>query len=214
MARKKTTSRVRRLPVKSARPPKRARGRIPRGKLEMVITHLEMTSRPVRPHAPHRGEKLALMRAEQPTASFYRFLYNTVGGPWLWYERRRMDDEQLLSIIRDSRVEIYVLYVGGVPAGYSELDCREDDEVELAFFGLLPEFIGRGLGHYLLDWSVDQAWSKRPSRVWVHTCNFDHPKAVVVYQQAGFVPYHQEVEIIDDPRRKGAMPKGMEFGEA
>lgn len=176
---------------------------VPQGKLEQIVTFLEMRRRPTRDHGPHRLENLALMRAHRSTLSFYRYLYESVGGPWLWYERRRLDDEALGDIIHDENVRIYVLYVGGVPAGFVELDGRQAGEIELAYFGLVPEFIGRGLGQFFLDWSVDKAWSLEPGRVWVHSCNHDHPKAIAVYQRAGFVPYRQERIVIDDPRRDG-----------
>ena len=176
----------------------------------MVITYLEMNVPPTRP-ALHRTGKLALMRAEKPTTSFYRYLYNTVGESWMWYERRLLSDGELRAIVHDPKVEIYVLYVAGVPAGFAEVDRRQKDDVELAFFGLFPEFVDQGLGGYFLDWAVEQAWAKRTKRVWVHTCNHDHPKAIGVYQRAGFSPYHQERCVIADPRRKGAMPAGQEF---
>lgn len=181
---------------------------LPEGKLEQVITFLEMRRRPSRPHDRHRLENLALMRAMRPTVSFYRYLYETVGGPWLWYERRAMEDDALRAVIHDDDVSIYVLYVGGVPAGFVELDGRTAGEVELAYFGLVPEFISRGLGQFFLDWSVDKAWSTRPKRVWVHTCNHDHPKAIAVYQRAGFVPYAQQRIVIDDPRCSGLIQDG------
>lgn len=200
--------RVTELPIHPARTRNAHKTPVPEGKLELVVTFLEMTRRPTRAHASHPTGKLTLLRAENPTASFYRYLYNTVGEQWLWYERRKMDDEALGAIIRDSKVRVYVLYVGGVPAGYAELDRRVEGEVELAYFGLMPEFIGRGYGHYFLDWSVDKAWSAEPKRVWVHTCNLDHPKAIAVYQQSGFVPYQQETKFVDDPRLDGTMEGG------
>ncbi len=208
MAESDDRPRVTAFPIRSLRGHRAGRRRVPEGKLEMVIIYLEMTERPTRPSVPqprHAG-KLALMRADKPTVSFYRYLYNTVGGPWLWYERRRMSDEELAAAIHHAAVGIYVLYVGGVPAGFVELDGRAGDEVEIAYFGLIPEFLGRGLGPYLLDWAVHEAWRREPRRVWVHTCNFDHPKAIAVYQRAGFVPYRQETKVIDDPRLDGTMP--------
>ncbi len=211
MAGKFPRSRVSRLPITPIRKRGQRVRRVPRGKLEMIITYLEMLKPPPRRQLVHRGEKLALMRAEQPTVSFYRYLYNTVGGPWLWYERRLLEDDALKEIITDLEVEIYVLHCAGVPAGFAELDLRIEDEVELSYFGLMPDFIGRGLGHHFLDWAVDEAWRKRRSRVWVHTCNLDHPAAIAVYQRAGFVPYDQETRIVDDPRKRGFMPKGQEF---
>lgn len=173
---------------------------LPPGKVEMVITYLQMKRRPAHPPVTHPGERVALLRAERPTISFYRYLYDTVGEPWMWYERRLMCDETLKRIVHNPKVEIYVLYAHGVPAGYAELDARVPGEVELAYFGLVPQFIGRGLGKFLLRSALDTAWDKDVGRVWVHTCNFDHPRAIAVYQRAGFVPYKQETELIDDPR--------------
>ena len=201
---------MRRFPLRRGAAPAPPADRIPEGKLAMVVTFLEMT-RPPKSPALHRSDKLVLLRVERPTASFYRYLYNTVGGPWLWYERRLMSDEELLRIVHDPKIEVYVLHMAGVPAGFAELDRRQEDEVEIAFFGLIPDFIGRGLGPPLLDWVIDKAWSRRIRRVWVHTCNHDHPKAFAMYQRAGFVPYDQESRFIDDPRAAGAMPPGQEF---
>ena len=178
---------------------------VPPGKLECVITYLEMREQPTSPTSPAPSGKLALMRSERPTVPFYRFLYETVGTPWLWYERRLLDDEALAAIIHDPGIEIYVLYVGGVPAGYAELDLRAMPDIELSYFGLMPEFIGRGFGRYLLRWSVDQAWTHAPKRLWVHTCSLDHPRALGLYQRTGFVAYRQATTVIDDPRVTGAI---------
>ncbi len=168
--------------------------------INSVITSLEMTSRPATPTPPVPAEKIAILRAETPTVEFYRFLYNTVGGDWLWWERRVMDDETLSAIICNDLVEIFVLYVRGVPAGYCELDRRSQGEVELVFFGLMKAFIGRGLGQYFLRWAIDQAWQSNPGRVWVHTCTEDHAKALPTYQKAGFEPIGQKTVTIIDPR--------------
>ena len=174
--------------------------------LTSVVTYLEMTAKPVSPTPPRPARQIALMRAERPTVSFYRYLYDTVGEEWLWYERRLLSDDDLAVIIENPDVEIYVLYVSGVPAGFGELDRRIDGEVELAYFGLLPEFIGRGLGLFLLRWLIDQAWSYEPDRLWVHTCDLDHPTALQVYQKAGFVPYEREEISFASPRTGGAFP--------
>jgi GNAT superfamily N-acetyltransferase len=89
--------------------------------------------------------------------------------------------------------------VEGVPAGYAELDGRVEGEIELAYFGLVPDFIGQRLGPWLLDWAVRRAWIGA-RRVWVHTCTLDHPGALAMYERAGFVRFKTEVEIADDPR--------------
>lgn len=171
-----------------------------------VVTYLEMTERPSSPTPARPAMPIALMRAQDMPVSFYRYLYNTIGEDWLWYERRLIDDEALTEIIHHPDIEVYVLYVKGAPAGYGELDRRGGDEIELAYFGLLPEFIGMRLGRYFLRWLIDQAWSYEPSRFWVNTCDFDHPSAFQVYQSAGFVPYKRETVQFDDPRQNGWFP--------
>jgi GNAT superfamily N-acetyltransferase len=176
------------------------------GRIELTITYLEMHQRPQLPPVPHpAGCKIALLHAEKPTVIFYRFLYDTVGRSWLWYERRMLDDEALRAVIEDERVEIFVLYVDGVPAGYAELDRRRPPDVELAYFGLMPEFIGRGLGGYLLHSIIGIVWDYEPRRLWVHTNTLDHPKALSLYQRMGFEPYKQERKVIEDPRLSGLM---------
>lgn len=177
------------------------------GKLDVNITYLEQTERPSH-HAPHPppGTRAALMRAEQPTVSFYRYLYNTVGAPWLWWERRALDDAALARIIQDERIAVYVLYVEGVPAGFGELDRRHPPEIELALLGLVPEFRGRGLGRYLVQAVLDIAWSESPGKVTVNTCSLDDPRALPLYQRLGFVPVSREERRIDDPRLTGLIP--------
>jgi len=187
-------------PARKARPPGQP---VPAGKIEMVVTYLEMTAPPRRPPVSRPAAQHAIMRAQPPTVSFYRYLYNTVGARWLWFERRRMTDETLLEILEHSDVEIFVLYVRGSPAGFVELDRRVESECQIAYLGLFPDFMGQRIGRYLLDWAIDAAWRSGPERIWVHTCNFDHPRAFGLYQRAGFVPYDQETLIIDDPRLDG-----------
>ncbi len=177
--------------------------------LDDVITYLEMRERPTTPRVPAPHAKLALMQAEACTVSFYRYLYETVGTPWLWYERRLLADAVLGAEITKPTTEIFVLHVGGVPAGYFELDTAPPDETELRYFGLIPEFIGRGFGPSLLQAAIDQAWSRPISRLWVHTRTFDHPRALGYYQRAGFVVYARQKLRFEDPRTQGILPRTL-----
>ena len=160
----------------------------------VTVTYLEMTSPDQRSPAPGVLEPTAILRAERPTISFYRYLYDTVGADWNWFMRRLLRDDELAAIIHDDRVEVFVLHVRGVPAGYVELDRRVEGEVEIAYFGLIPDYVGRGFGAYLLGWGIERAWSYRPGRVWLHTCSLDHPRALGVYQRAGLRVYDRKVE--------------------
>jgi ribosomal protein S18 acetylase RimI-like enzyme len=178
--------------------------------LDDVITYLEMREKPSAPPVPAPAiGKLALMRAEDCTVSFYRYLYETVGTPWLWFERRLLDDPALAALIHAPTTEIFVLYAGGVPAGYFELDAAAPDTTELCYFGLIPEFIGRGLGPFLLRAAIDRAWSRPLRRFWVHTRIYDHPKALGHYQRAGFVVYDRQKLRFEDPRALGILPRDL-----
>jgi GNAT superfamily N-acetyltransferase len=177
--------------------------------LDDVITYLEMREAPTTPRIPAPPAKLALMRAENCTVSFYRYLYETVGTPWLWYERRLTGDGALGAEINKPTTEIFVLHVGGVPGGYFELDTAPPQETELRYFGLIPEFIGRGFGPFLLRAAIDRAWERPIGRLWVHTRTFDHPRALGYYQRAGFVVYARQKLRFEDPRTQGILPRTL-----
>ncbi len=156
------------------------------------VTYLQMLRRPEHGAGPP-DPAVEITRAEKPAVAFYRFLYDSVGRAWNWVDRQLISDEQLSEIIHDDRVEIYVLHVDGKPAGYAELDRRIDGQIELAYFGIMPGFIGRGWGRRFLRWTLDKAWSYAPGRVWVHTCELDHQAALPLYRRAGFEVYDQQV---------------------
>ncbi|MFZ2007140.1 MAG: GNAT family N-acetyltransferase [Stellaceae bacterium] len=179
-------------------------------RIDDTVTYLEMFERPPARHLPAPLGKLALMRAEACTVSFYRYLYETVGTPWLWFERRQWSDAALAAVLAKPTTELFVLFVGGVPAGYFELDAAEPRQTELCYFGLMADFIGRRLGPFLLNAAIEQAWSRPVERLWVHTCTFDHPRALPLYQRAGFVVYARRPVSFDDPRESGILPRSLE----
>lgn len=154
--------------------------------------YLEMRLPPPRQALAQRPG-LSFHRSHQPSLPAYRALYNDVGRDYRWVDRNLMPDAELLSILHDPRVEIYLLSVDGTVAGYAELDRRIDAEVEIAYLGLKPGFCGKGLGKYLLQFALARAWACQPARVWVHTCEWDHPAALPSYQKAGFVLYDEKI---------------------
>lgn len=163
--------------------------------VQTLVSYLEMTAAPTGAALPPPRSGLEVRRASAPTLSFYRYLYDAIGADWTWYERKRLDDAQLAAILHDPRIEVNVLWARGVPAGLAELDSREPPDIELAYFGVLPDFIGQGLGRWLLDWTIHHAWRARPRRFWVHTCDLDHPRALPLYQKAGFRLYDQQMTL-------------------
>jgi GNAT superfamily N-acetyltransferase len=165
-------------------------------------TYLEMRTPPAAELPSLADVRLQIQRLPPPSVEYYRFLYNSVGGPYMWVDRNLWPDHKLRELLQDPQVEIYLLQIDGQPAGYAEMDRRTPGQVELAYFGLFPQFVGRGLGEYFLRWAVRQAWAGNPQRVWVHTCDLDHPAALPTYLKAGFQIYDEKIiqQVVPDAR--------------
>ena len=159
--------------------------------LETTITYLEMAAPPTEVPSSPLNINAALLAAEEPPLHFYRYLYFHVGIHWNWEARLRLDDQTLQSAIHDSNCHITVLYVDGSPAGFFELQIKDDDSVDLAYFGTMPHVHGRKLGGWFLGQAIMAAWAHEPNRVTVNTCTLDHPAALPLYQKLGFTPYRQ-----------------------
>ncbi|WP_022678736.1 GNAT family N-acetyltransferase [Sandarakinorhabdus limnophila] len=179
---------------------------VPAGQIATIVTCLEMTA----PPAPVVPVKSAL-KLERWTAPVdldrYRALFRAIGQPWLWRGRLVMDDETLTATLNAPTLEVHVATRrDGTPQGLLELDFSGDRECELAYFGLVPELTGRGHGAWLMGHALKRAWREGIRRVWVHTCDLDHPGALTFYQRHGFRPYERLVEIYADPRASGLYP--------
>ncbi len=181
---------------------------LPRGQLRETVTYLEMRA-PVARTAPRRlPDGLILERVPRPGLAFYRHLQRTIGEPWLWRDRLRLDDAGLAAILHDPRNELRVARAGNAVAGMLELDWRQPGEVEIGFLGVVPQWIGRGLGGALMDEALRRAWGDPSTRrVWLHTCTHDHPGALDFYRNQGFEAYRREEETFDDPRLTGLLPR-------
>ena len=127
-----------------------------------------------------------------PDPQLSRYLYSSVGRDYHWIDRIQWTDEQWLERLGLPNVEMWVAYERGVVAGYFELAMDEERSVEIAYFGLLPQFIGRGIGGYLLTAAVRRAWRMGASRVWLHTSFRDHPHALANYRARGFRMFKQQ----------------------
>lgn len=168
----------------------------------VTITYLEMTERPKLPRIDPAGHhRLALLRAHPPSLNFYRYLYDAIGRDWFWTDRKLLSDAQLLEIVQDEQVEVYVLYADGTPAGAFELDRRTPEVIDLAYFGIMPDFIGQRFGPYLLGEALDTMWRYGPKRVTVNTCTLDHPKALGLYQRFGYEVIGRRT--VSDPWQRG-----------
>jgi GNAT superfamily N-acetyltransferase len=179
---------------------------LPPGRLATLVTYLEMREPPPARPVPERPD-LALRRWERPEPEAYRALYRRVGEPWLWFSRLLLTDAALRAILHDPGLEVYLPLRDGEPIGLLELDFRTAGVCELAFFGLVPEAVGTGAGRWLMARALERAWRAGIARVWVHTCHLDHPHALEFYIRSGFRPYKLAIEIFDDPRLSGVLPR-------
>ena len=164
----------------------------------LVTTYLEMRSadqlRPKR-----AGARFQICEKTERDWQFNRELYFRVGEQWDWFDKRPWTDDQWKGYATAPELRRFAGYYDHVLAGYYELRRDTNGEVEIVYFGLLPEFISRGLGGALLTSAIEQAWGRgdgiEPTRVWVHTCNRDHPQALANYQARGMVVYKVEQEL-------------------
>lgn len=180
--------------------------KLPKGKLANVVTCLEMTAKtPLRSAAMPANCKLR--RVDPDDLDAYRTIFKRVGEDLMWFSRLIMPDEKLRGILVHADVESYVLYRDEKAVGLLELDFKDMPNCELSFFGLAREAVGSGLGSVLMNEAISRAWSRPITRFWVHTCHFDHPNALGFYRRSGFTPYALMIEVHDDPRLQGKLPR-------
>jgi len=177
------------------------------GVLVTVTTwSLEITSaadlRPVDPPG-----SVEVRRAARVWPELGRFLYTAAGGNWYWVDRLGWSYERWAERMSDPCVETWILYQDGTPAGYFELDGRNAGDIEIAYLGLMPTFLGRRLGGPLLTAAIRRGWAMGAGRVWVHTCTLDSPHALANYQARGMRIFKEQTEELDLPGEPpGAWP--------
>lgn len=180
---------------------------VPAGKIAMVVTHLEMRTRPAARDVPD-VDGLDLRRVQSPDLAWYRALFRRVGADdWLWFSRLVMADDALTAILRSPDVHVYALTQDGADMGLLELDYRTAGACELAYFGIDPALIGQGAGRWLMERATALAWGADIARFHVHTCSIDHHAALGFYIRSGFTATRRQIEVADDPRLIGVLPE-------
>lgn len=174
----------------------------PTTRVAVTVTFLRLDRVPPDDARPLPADA-TLVRLSRPSVAFYRFLYDTVGAPYLWWLRRSLTDEVLAGILADPAVSIHVLYRDGEPAGFFELDTRGRLTVNLSYFGLMPHAVGLGIGGAFLRAAIDAALELGARSITVNTCTADHPRALPGYVRAGFRPVRTVREVWDVPTRLG-----------
>jgi GNAT superfamily N-acetyltransferase len=160
--------------------------------IEVTRTYLEMRD-PVELQPARCGDpRIRVEQMHECPASFFRYLYVEVGRNYHWIDRLPWTDEDIHAHLNQPEISLWLMTEDGANAGYFELRRCEDGSVEVAYFGLLPQFIGRGLGKHLLTCAVEQAWAQGANRVWLHTCTLDDKAAMPNYLKRGFRPFKSE----------------------
>lgn len=160
----------------------------PGDEIAYTVTYLEMDERPRAP-VPPRPVNLntALVCATDPPADYFLYLYRAVGAEYEWTDWIDRPREELNGFLSNSDVFLYTLLVEGWPGGFFMLDSSTPGTCDLAYFGLVPEAIGKGLGMWLLSTAVDAGWEiPGAEKMTVNTNTLDHPRALGLYQKVGF----------------------------
>ena len=176
---------------------------VPAGQLATIVTSLEMRVQSGASPPPKSALRLEHWPApvDRPR---YLALFRQIGEPWLWRGRLVMDDATLAATLDAPTTTVHVATRReGTPVGLLELDFSVPATCEIAYFGLVAGMTGNGHGAWLMAHALRMAWRPGVARVWVHTCDFDHPAALGFYRRQGFVAFERGVEIYPDPRAAG-----------
>jgi GNAT superfamily N-acetyltransferase len=168
---------------------------------EVTTWFLEMTDPAHLAPAPEPDPLLEVRRAELPSPELSRAMYAGVGSDWYWVDRADWTWGRWHEHLSRPEVQTWLAWLRGTPVGYAEL-VRDGEAVELASFGLLPAFIGRGLGPRVLDAVLRRAWELGPRRVWVHTCSLDGPAALPTYRRRGLTIYDERTDQVTLPEER------------
>jgi ribosomal protein S18 acetylase RimI-like enzyme len=168
-------------------------------RVEVTTWSLEMTEPSQLRPSPQPSGPVEIRRAARPSPELGRFLYMSAGGNWYWIDRLGWTYEQWLERLSHPHVETWVTYLEGTPVAYFELDGAIENEVEIAYLGVLPAFMGQRLGGWLLTEAIRRAWAMGARRVWVHTCTLDAAHALANYQARGMRVFKERTEAVELP---------------
>jgi GNAT superfamily N-acetyltransferase len=159
---------------------------------EVNVFYLRMDQPPGKKLIPRADVSFTTVQKPMDTERYLRY-YRTVGAQFNWLDRLVMSKEELSKRINAANVHVHVMVIGQAESGLLEL-VEEPGYIELLYFGLFPEFMGKGLGKYFLDWSIHKAWSYNPTWIQLNTCELDHPNALPTYRKLGFKDYKTTTE--------------------
>jgi len=179
---------------------------LPPGKLATLTTYYEKQG-PFVASLEAWPENVTYQRLGPEDLLQYRALFRSVGEGLLWESRLRTRDEELRAILSDPAIEAYSILKDKEAVGLLEIDFSQRGNAEIVYIGLMAEATGSGIGVALMNLALSRATHRKIERVWLHTCHFDSAQACQFYEKSGFKAYQLAVEIMDDPRLKGTLPR-------
>ena len=160
---------------------------------QVIVQYLEMLRPEDHLWSGQPGNGLEVIEAQLDLPSLNKGFYEWVGGPWKWIHKRSWTDQQWREYVEREEFKTYVGYVKGTPIGYFDIELQPSREVQILYFGLFPQFIGKGFGGKVLSRAIEICWSHSVDRVWLHTCTLDHPTAIKNYLKRGFKVFKSEI---------------------
>lgn len=155
-------------------------------RVKVQITYLELRA-PAELRPAQVVDALSVRLVFPPVPGFNRRCYETIGAQWHWRDRLGWSDDDWARWLATPGVRTWeFLYEGRPGVGYAELATDAAGSTEIVYFGLMPEFVGRGVGGDSLSRIVEVAWSLPSERVWLNTCTLDSPMAILNYEARGF----------------------------
>ena len=131
---------------------------------------------------------------DPPDFQLNNFFYKQIGKKHRWRDRLTWDENQWIKYINNSNVRTYILQDNNNLAGYFEqIIDQKKLECEIAYFGILQDYVGKKLGGYLLSQAIKKSFAVGANRVWVHTCSLDHKNALKNYLSRGMKIFKSEI---------------------
>ncbi|MBW8192693.1 GNAT family N-acetyltransferase [Neiella marina] len=161
---------------------------------QVTVSYLQMTCVDQLKGKPAPSDDALVVECQSPQFELNRFFYQYVGAAWQWFDKANWTEQQWRDYALRDELKLFMLLWQGSPAGYFELERQRDGSVQIAYFGVAPGFLDKGLGGFLLTQALQHAWQWGTDRVWVHTCDLDHPNALANYQARGMTVYKTEIE--------------------
>ena len=173
---------------------------------KVTRTYLEMRDPSELQGAQSDDARIRIEQVHDCSPAFFRYLYVEVGRNYHWIDRLPWTEGDIARHLQQPENSLWLMTCEGQTAGYFELRKCEDGSIEIAYFGLLQDLFGRGLGKHLLTYATKQAWADGANRVWLHTCTLDDRAAMPNYLKRGFRIFKTEEYEVDLPE---APTRGM-----